>query len=168
MDRKQLQEISVRKAQPEDAEAICHVHFASVRTLCVNDYTPEQIEAWVGNLTPEGHRNAIEKKSEIMFVADKKGIITGFYSLFDNEVRAVYVHPDYVHQGVGKLLLEAVEKEAVYQHIEKLQLSASTNAQSFYQACGYKVVEHSFHTLRSGVQIPCVYMEKFLIKTDAH
>jgi len=34
--------------------------------------------------------------------------------------RAVYVHPDYVLQGVGKLLLEAVEKEAVSQHTEKL------------------------------------------------
>jgi len=166
--KKPLQEISVRKANPEDAEAICHVHVASVRTLYVNDYTPDQIEAWVGKLTPEGHRNAIEKMGEIMFVAANRGTITGFSSLFENEVRAVYVHPDYVRQGVGKLLLKAVEKEAVSQHIEKLQLSALTNAQSFYQACGYKVVEHSFHTLGSGVQVPCVYMEKSLLQTGEH
>ena len=162
MSGEQLQKISIRKAQPEDAEAICHVHVASVQTLCVNDYTPEQIEAWVGKVTPEGRRNAIEKRSEIMFVADNRGTIAGFSSLFENEVRAVHVHPDYVRQGVGKLLLEAVEKEAISQHIEKLRVSASTNAQSFYQACVYKVFKHSFHTLRSGIQIPCVYMKKSL------
>lgn len=154
--------ITIRPAKTDDAEQICQVHIAAVRTLCANNYTAEQIEAWVGNITPTNHRLAIEEMSEIMFVAYKKKAIIGFSSLFENEVCAVYVHPDYTRQGVGSLLLDAVEKEAINRNIEKLELSASTNAKPFYQSCGYKVVEYSFHTLRSGVRIPCVLMEKYL------
>lgn len=163
MDSEQVQDISVRKAQPKDAEQICYVHIASVKLLCANDYTPKQIEAWVGKLTPTVHRQAMEDLEEIMFVAENKGIIIGFSSFFENEVCAVYVDPNYTRQGVGTLLLDVMEKEARSQNIQKLELSASTNAKPFYQSCGYKVVERSFHTLRSGLRIPCFLMEKYLI-----
>lgn len=156
-------EISVRKAQPEDAEAICDVHIASVRTLCAKDYTPEQIEAWVGKRFPEKYRNAIANLSETIFVAHKGEEVVGFAWFFEYEVRAVYVHPSYTRQGVGTLLLEAVEREAVAGNIDKLKLSASITAERFYQSCGYQAMEHGFHTLRSGVQIPCIHMEKSLL-----
>lgn len=166
MNSEQLQEISVRQAQLKDVEQICLVHIASVRVLCANDYTPNQIEAWVGKLTPKRHLEAMEETGEIMFVASKSQAIIGFSSLFENELCAVYVHPDYARQGVGTMLLNAVETEAISQNIEKLEFSASINAKPFYQRRGYEVVERSFHTLRSGVRIPCFLMEKYLISSD--
>lgn len=165
MDSEQLQEISVRKAQLQDVEQICRVHIASVRGLCANDYTPRQIEAWVGKLTPKRHLEAMEETGEIMFVAEKEKAIIGFSSVFENELCAVYVHPNYARQGVGTMLLNAVETEAISQKIEKLEFSASINAKPFYQRHGYKVIDRSFHTLRSGVRIPCFLMEKCLISS---
>jgi hypothetical protein len=41
--------VSVRKAVLEDAEVMCAVHKAAVHAFCVEHYTPEQIEAWVGD-----------------------------------------------------------------------------------------------------------------------
>jgi len=159
-------QISVRRAKTEDAEQICQVHITSVRELCKSDYTPEQIEAWVSKLNPEGHRQAIENLTKVMFVAETEGRIAGFSELFESEVNAVYVHPNYSRQGVGKLLLNLLEKEAIAQQINELQLSASTNAKPFYQACGYQVIEYSFHILHSGLKIPCVRMEKNLIQNS--
>lgn len=156
-------QILARRAKPEDAEQICQVHIVSVRELCKSDYTPEQIEAWIGMLKPEGHRQAIENPNKIMFVAEIEGRIVGFSELFENEVNAVYIHPNHSQQGAGKLLLNLLEKEAIAHRINKLQLSASINAKLFYQARGYQVIEHSFHTLHSGIKIPCVRMEENLI-----
>ena len=99
-----------------------------------------------------------------MFVAEIERTITGFSELFETEVNAVYVHPNYSRKGVGKLLLNIIEQEAIAHHIDRLTLSASTNAKLFYQACGYQVIEYSFHTLRSGIKIPCILMEKNLIQ----
>jgi len=166
MNKSPQKNIKVRKARLEDAEAICHVHCGSVRTLCTNDYTPEQIEAWVGRSEPENFRKALVERGETVFVAEIEGVIAGFSSLFKDEIYAVYIHPEYTRQGVGTRLLNAVEKEAIFQQIKKLKLVSSITAKPFYQANGYQVVEHSFHTLPSGIQIPCVYMEKSLNETD--
>ncbi|AFZ31129.1 GCN5-related N-acetyltransferase [Gloeocapsa sp. PCC 7428] len=166
MNETSQQNIKVRKAKLEDAEAICHVHRVSVRTLCIKDYTPEQIEAWVGSSEPENFRKAMVERGETIFVAEIEELIAGFSSLFKDEIYAVYVHPEYTRRGVGTRLLKAVEKEAIFQQNKKLKLVSSTTAEPFYQANGYQVVEHSFHTLRSGIQIPCVYMEKALNETD--
>ena len=89
-------------------------------------------------------------------------MIVGFSSLGINEVNAVHVHPHYTQIGVGTLLLNAVETEALAQNMRKLKVSASITAVPFYQARGYQAIERSFHTLRSGVEIPCVSMEKSL------
>ena len=156
-------EINLRPAKPEDAKAVCDVHIASIRILCAKDYTSEQIAAWVSNCTPENYRIAIEKMGETMFVARKGEAIIGFSALFESEIRAIYVHPNYTRQRVGTLLLEALERAAVNRNIDKLKLSASINAKSFYESCGYQVIEYSVHTLPSGVKIPCVDMEKSLV-----
>jgi hypothetical protein len=77
------QEISVRRAQPDDAFQIHHLHVTSVRTLCANDYTSKQIEAWVGNLDPQKRRDYMAQAdySEILFVAEEQlGTIIGFSS----------------------------------------------------------------------------------------
>ncbi|MBE9193680.1 GNAT family N-acetyltransferase [Gloeocapsopsis crepidinum LEGE 06123] len=166
MHKKPQKNITVRKAKLEDAEAICNVHRVSVRTLCTKDYTPKQIEAWVGKSEPDNFRKALVERGETIFVAEIEELIAGFSSLFKDEIYAVYVHPEYTRRGVGTRLLNAVEKEAIFQPIKKLKLVSSTTAQPFYQANGYQVVEHSFHTLPSGIQIPCVYMEKSLNETD--
>ena len=55
----QNMEINLPLAQPEDAEAVCDVHIASIRILCAKDYTYDKIEAWVSNCTPENYRSAI-------------------------------------------------------------------------------------------------------------
>ena len=123
------------------------------------------LEAWVGKLDPEKRRQNMTQGShrEILFVAeDKLGVIVGFSSLGINEVNAVHVHPHYTRMGAGTLLLDAVETEALAQNMKKLKVSASITAVPFYQSRGYQAIAHSFHTLRSGVEIPCVSIEKSL------
>jgi hypothetical protein len=74
--------IKVRKAKLEDTEAISHVHRVSVRTLFTKNYTPEQIEAWVGSSHPDNFRKALIERGETVFVAEIEGAIAGFSSLF--------------------------------------------------------------------------------------
>jgi putative acetyltransferase len=156
------QKCIVRRVRPEDAAAICHIHMTSVRQLCARDYTPEHIEAWVGKLTPAVYENIIDEWGETMFVAEQAGTVIGCSALSGHEVRAVYVEPLYVRQGVGTRLLNVLEQEASALGIVKLTLTASLNAEQFYLERGYHVVERSRHTLPCGTKIPCILMEKYL------
>lgn len=161
MDKKQLQGISICKAQPEDANQIFQVQISSIRTLCSSDYTSEQIEALIDD---KSNRNFIgEESGEIVFVARTGIAVIGFSSLLKDRVSAAYVHPCCVRQGVGTRLLNAVEGEAVTQNIEKLSVMASITARPFYQARGYRIVAQSSFISDAGVRDPCVDMEKLLL-----
>ena len=45
---------TIRPATLADAEALCALHKASVRTLCAGAYTAEEIEAWLRDREPRG------------------------------------------------------------------------------------------------------------------
>jgi N-acetylglutamate synthase-like GNAT family acetyltransferase len=157
-----LSEIFIRLVRPEDAAAVCQIHIDAVRQLCTPAYLPEHIEAWVGKLTPAIYEQVIAEWGEMMFVAEKAGVIVGCSALSGNEVRAVYVSPLHTRQGIGTLLMHVLEKEALAQHISKLRLTASLNAELFYQKHGYQIIERSWYTLPCDTKIPCIYMEKYI------
>ncbi|MBF2004206.1 MAG: hypothetical protein IGS49_01680 [Chlorogloeopsis fritschii C42_A2020_084] len=60
MSEQLLKEIKIRPATLEDAAAICHVHLTSVRVLCARDYTPKEIEAWIGDRSLENYRYTMQ------------------------------------------------------------------------------------------------------------
>ncbi|PYM11360.1 MAG: hypothetical protein DMD81_27140 [Candidatus Rokuibacteriota bacterium] len=95
-----VSEVAIRPAQPEDASRLHELHTASVRTLCSGHYPADIIDAWLGNRTPSGYLDAIERGG--LFVAERDGRVVGFGEGAPGTVVAVYVDPANVLQGVGK------------------------------------------------------------------
>ena len=151
----------IRRATPADADGITPVHVASIRTLCATDYTPEQIDAWAGWKSPDKYRAAMEA-GEVFFVAELNGRVVGFSVLFGEEVKALYLHPDYVGRGIGRRLLEAVEAEAQSKGIAELRLTSTLTSVRFYEACGYMKGDLHQHPVTGGVTLPCVHFAKRL------
>jgi len=151
----------IRRATPDDAEAITPVHVASIRTLCAKDYTPEQIDAWAGWKSPEKYRAAMAA-GEVFFVAEVDGGVVGFSVLFGDEVKAVYLHPDHVGRGIGRRLLEAVEAEARANGVPELKLTSTLTSVRFYESCGYTRGDLHQHPVTGGVTLPCVHFSKRL------
>lgn len=162
VEQKTTQPFQIRAAAPDDARQIRDVHINAVRTLAANDYTPAQIEAWVGDLAPDNYRYAMQELGEAMFVASQQDRIVGFASLLGKEVRAVYVHPDYARQGIGSALLNAVEHEARSRGMNTLQTAASLTAVPFYQVHRYQIITEFTLSLPNDIDLPCVNMEKWL------
>lgn len=140
---------------------MCAVHKASVRGICAADYTPDEIEAWVGGLRPEGYAASMEA-GQAMWVGLVDGRVRGFASLDGGEIAALYVHPEAARSGVGTRLLRAVERAAGRQGIRTLRLTSTLTALRFYQAKGYTVVDTVAFRLRGGVAIRAVEMVKEL------
>jgi putative acetyltransferase len=152
---------TIRRAMPEDADQITPVHVASIRTLCAKDYTQEQIDAWAGWKSPEKYRDAMAA-GEVFFVAEIEAQVVGFSVLFGDEVKAVYVHPDHVGQGVGRRLLDAAEDEAQSRGVAELKLTSTLTSVRFYESCGYAKGDLHQHPVTGGVMLPCVHFTKRL------
>lgn len=134
----------IRPATPADAPEILALHVASIRAFGPEAYDDLQVAAWADK---DGgpDRYPIGEEGHYLAVADRDGAVVGYGHLVapDDEVRAVYVHPDHVDEGVGSAILDRLEARARDRGTEDLHLWASRNAVGFYERRGYDRVEET-------------------------
>lgn len=159
MERK----VVISKAKPKDALHIRKVHVASIKIILSKYYPPTSIQVSTRGRTLEEYIKAMHNGEEF-FIAKIGKKIVGFISIKDNEIKALYMHPQFIAKGIGKKLLQTVECWAIKKRKRKLILRATINAKNFYKANGYKVVRRSTHILRDGkTPAPVYIMQKHLI-----
>lgn len=154
--------VSVRQATPDDIDAICVVHRSSIRELCSNHYTPDQVQEWTAALEPHGYTELLSSKQ--CLVAEEGGTLVGFgiLDLENGLVNATYVSPRAVGKGVGRRLMQAMEDLAQRHNVNKLQLHSTLNAVTFYESIGYFRGAPATNRLPNGTELPCVVMTKRL------
>lgn len=81
------------------------------------------------------------------------------------KVRAMYTHPDFTRQGIGRLVLTTCENAAAAEGFTSVELMATLSGQPLYTACGYHGVETT-QAVVNGIGIPLVRMRKDLPATD--
>lgn len=74
-------------------------------------------------------------------------------------VRAMYTHPDFVRQGVGRAVLEACETAAAANGFATLELMATRAGRPLYEAFGFQPVEET-HDASGGAPVPLTRMRK--------
>jgi len=154
--------LRLRRAEPQDAEAVCDVYRLSIHVLCAGHYRPDQLEAWASGLDPQAFREALILPEVVGVVVEHGDEVLGFALLQGPNVRALYVRPDASGQGVGTTLLRALESEAALRLAPVLCLFASLNSRAFYEANGFQSLGRTTHPLTERVSVECFEMEKSL------
>ncbi|HEX3628380.1 MAG TPA: GNAT family N-acetyltransferase [Verrucomicrobiae bacterium] len=155
----------IRIANPADAEAIIHVHYAAVHRTAFGFYPYEILEAWSANPN-EGRyqwmRNVIANSDNIVIVGEVDSCVLGFGIFVPRleELCALYVHPDAGRRGIGKVMLQTLERRAVEQGNLCIRLNASLNAEAFYHSNGYNSLSRGKFRLSADFEMDCVKMEK--------
>ena len=150
--------ILIRSARLEDMQKIIQVQFDAIRTLCANDYSPQELSAL---LKDKSHPRSW---SEITFVAEIGGEIAGFASLMrlPSIIAAVFVKPRFARKGIGTKLLQSLEQEAVRRNCRVLSVNSSLTGHGFYLANGYQTLRRTKIVINS-VAIPCICLQKRLV-----
>ncbi len=152
---------TIRPETPADAEALCALHNASVRTLCLGAYTADEIEVWLRDREPQGFRHAMTDGGETMLVAECEGAVVGFASIKETVLFGLYVDPAR-GRGAGRVLLLAAEDEVRLQGASVLSLHATLNAVPFYRQHGFMRQDRST-VRRGGRDLAVLEMTKALI-----
>jgi GNAT superfamily N-acetyltransferase len=140
---------SIRPAVPGDAEEACRVLRRSITECCRADHRedPALISGWLENKTAGNIRAWIQSRG-YMVVAVRNGEIVGVAMLGGNgKIALLYLLPEVRFQGVGRLLLSALETEALARGLTALRVESTKTALSFYQRNGYvetRVVHSGF------------------------
>jgi GNAT superfamily N-acetyltransferase len=135
-----VDDITIRKAAPEDAEAACAVLVRSIKEICAPYYENDEeiLAQWLENKTPANVRQWIDSDGSHCVVAvNLHGQVLGFSSMYGAEIRLNYVLPEALHQGIGKAMLKALEAQAIASGIDHIRVLSSIPARTFYERNGY-------------------------------
>ena len=129
--------LALRPLLPADVPLLREIFRDSIEELTADDYTEAQQEAWA---SAADDQSEFGKKlaAQLTLVATLAGSPVGFASLKGkDEIDMLYVHPAAAGQGVGAMLIDALEKLAGSRGAALLKVDASDSARGFFEKRGY-------------------------------
>jgi GNAT superfamily N-acetyltransferase len=171
----------LRRATMADLPALGPLIAASARELSRADYSPEQIEGAL--------RGAFGTDTQLIrdgsyFVIEADGRLAGCggwsrrRTLFGSDaradrdsteldpardaakIRAFFIHPDFARRGLGSMMLERCEHDAMAHGFTRFELMGTLPGVRLYAARGYQPGERIEWPLGDGLAIPFIPMSK--------
>lgn len=142
-----------------DTPLLAALFRSSIEELTGDDYSEAQQEAWASQADDE-EVFAKRLASRLTLIATVNGTPAGFASLEGNEhVDMLYVHPGRAGQGIGTLLLDALEKLARARGAARLTTDASDTARAFFEKRGF-IAQRRNTVERAGEWLANTTLEK--------
>jgi len=152
---------ALRPYLASDTPMLAQIFVAAIQELTGDDYSEAQQQAWAAAAEDEdafGNKLA----GELTLIATLQNSPVGFASLKGNEtIDMVYVHPSVAGQGVGAMLVDALEKLAGARGAKTLSVDASDTALDFFRKRGY-VAKQRNSVPRHGEWLANTTMQKQL------
>ena len=151
--------IELRRYREGDAGATLAIFWEAVREGTADHYTEAERIAWASAVFDVAAW-AAARASRATWVGDVCGRAVGSADLKDNgEVGMLYVHPDHTGCGVGKALLDEVERSARDLDMPFLHAQVSLTAQPLFRRQGFILVREKVVEL-GGERLANAVMEK--------
>jgi GNAT superfamily N-acetyltransferase len=174
--------IELRPATRADVPAIDAMHFLSVQALGAEDYSPAQIEAFIGHLGTYDKRLIDEGTYFVLLhgghvvgsggwsrhlphaEGEQAGEMQQAASLAPNsaKVRSIFVHPKYARLGLGSRLVRHAEAEAAAAGFRLVELWATLTGVPLYRKLGYQEVSRFGIPVGNGATVAAVHMARIL------
>src|SRR5437588_5931984 len=177
----------IRTATPADRETIQQLIAISARELSRGYYSEEQVTAALNSIYGV---DSMLIEDGTYFVAEADDMIVGCggwskrKTLFGGDqfskrdaglldprlepakIRAFFIHPNFVRQGIGRAILDRCEVEAARNGFISLELMSTLPGVEFYIACGYVATDPIFYDA-AEVALKFVRMTKTLPASSA-
>ena len=141
---------SIRRFRNSDADEVSKLIIKTLRTTNSKDYSAEYIENDVKIFTPEG---VIKRASWTHFyVVCYRDTIVGCGAIGsywgkedESSLFTIFVLPEYQGRGIGRKIIETLEKDEYFLRAKRVEIPASITACEFYKKMGY--------TYKNGIDV---------------
>lgn len=143
---------TIRPFVSGDEQAVSALICRTLAASNTKDYPPEFIQENIRSHSPEVIRQrAAEAHFYVVCDANDAligcGGITGYWgSLTESYLVSIFVAPDHQRQGIGRLLMSALEADDYFLRAWRTEVGSSLTAVNFYHRLGY--------SFKKGVQRP--------------
>ena len=155
-------DLTIRRIEPEDVDEVVALSQRTIRISNSKDYPEDLVSAMAEAHTPD----LIQRRmgwTHFYVVLDGDTIIGcgAIGPFWDSETESslftIFVMPEYQGKGIGRKIMETLEKDEYFLRAERIEIPASITGVPFYRKMGY--------TFKNGVGTPdnehIVRMEKF-------
>lgn len=167
--------MSIRRATPDDADAIARVHVDSWRSAYRGLVPDSHLERLNYEIRAKGFRESIASGAEETYLVEQAGDLIGFLTLggcrdadldaaLTGEIWGIYLAPQYWRRGVGRQLCHEAEKMLISRNYRQAVLwvfEGNASARRFYEAMGFEV-DGASKTLNPGAPLQAIRYRKRL------
>lgn len=157
--------ITIRKASRDDAVQAFDIRQAAILDQCKGHYPGDALKSWTDGEPSERFLRVVEERFYLA-VQEDRVIGTGMIDTQTGDIDAVFVHPDKLRMGVGRMILNYLEALAREHGLQSIKLESTLNAAPFYRACGFEGTELSQYVTPKGLRLDCIPMTKALVPND--
>ena len=135
-------EVTVRRYQEADAEAIVNLIKRNFLEVNVKDYGEEAMKElaehhdvnWFKEVASYAHVYVFRVDDDIVGV----GSISSYWgSLTESILLTIFVLPELHGNGIGRLIIQTLEQDELFLRADRIEIPASITAVEFYKKLGY-------------------------------
>jgi GNAT superfamily N-acetyltransferase len=152
--------ILIRNYNKKDLERLKFIVHTTVEKAYTGIYPQEAVEYFLNLHSKENMEEDIPKG--FTFMLELEGEIIASGSIVGNEIKRVFVLPEYQGRGYGKKIMARIEKIALRNGIRRVELCASLPSKDFYLALGYEIVRFTHLLVNNNKKLEYYDMEKYL------
>ncbi|AXQ28305.1 GNAT family N-acetyltransferase [Solimonas sp. K1W22B-7] len=151
--------MKIRKATRADAQAAWDIRKEAILKACTQYYPADLLTIWTSGAPNDVWADAVEQS---FHVGDEGGLVavTGMLNIATGQVDAMFVRPSHMGLGIGRQMMDFLERLAHSHGIVSMNLSATLNAAPFYRHCGWIGDSVEIYKSPRGIELACVPMTK--------
>lgn len=137
-----FKDMQIRPFTKDDAEETAQMIAETLRTSNSRDYSEQYIESNIASHSADELIKASDER-HMYVVCDGERIvgtggIAGYWgSLTESILLTIFVLPEYQGKGVGRKIIETLEKDEYCLRAKRIEIPASITAVEFYRKMGY-------------------------------
>lgn len=170
------QTVKLRHVGVDELSNVRHLHVAAARQIAAAHLSEAEADALANYMRSEQHTERLIEvvRNGRLIAADLMGTLAataGWIAANDAGATArifgLAVSPLYTRQGLGRLLLEAIEADALRAGFTTFTVRTPVGAVGFFQRMGFSVTSHGVWPLPLNQAIPVGFLRKVAAKPPA-
>lgn len=140
--------MKIVRADIKDIETIHNIVHSTINRVYPKYYPEGAVEFFLSHHSLDNIKKALAE--EYIILIECNGDIVGTGALKENEIKRMFIIPEFQGRGYGSILLDKLEQQAVNKGFVDVVLDSSLPAYSLYEKRGYSSIKYNKLVTENG------------------